>query len=67
MVEVEDIWLMHEKRDNFDYAVVYVKMRGIWYEAIREHIEGPFSHCISHHGLKALNMSDAPAWMNEGS
>jgi hypothetical protein len=53
-VPIKGIWLRREG----DYAVVYVEKDGVSYEAIREHVDGPFSHHISEHGLADLHKLD---------
>lgn len=53
-VPIKGIWLRREG----DYAVVYVEKDGKSYEAIREHIDGPFSHHISERGLAGLHKLD---------
>jgi len=65
-VSIEDIWLIHEGGENeTGYAVVYVRRDGVWYEAIREHLSGPFSHCISSHGLVDSLCCKPAAWLNK--
>jgi hypothetical protein len=50
-VLIQGIWLMRKG----DYAVVLVEFPdGRQVEAIREHIDGPFSHFIHDHGLENL-------------
>lgn len=50
-VPVQGIWLCREG----DYAVVLVEYPdGRQFEAIREHVDGQFSHFIHDHGLAAL-------------
>lgn len=54
-VPVMGIWLRREGDD----VIVYVeKEDGKRYEAIREHVHGPFSHHISEHGLAGLAKLD---------
>lgn len=60
LVPIKGIWLRREG----DYAIVYVeKADGKSYEAIREHIDGPFSHHITEHGLAGLTKLD---WLQPG-
>ncbi len=55
LVPIKGIWLRREG----DYAVVYIeKADGKSYEAIREHVEGSFSHHISEWGLAGLTKLD---------
>ncbi len=54
-IEVQDIHLVREGEEGEGDAVVYVKMKGKWYEAIRERIGGNFSHFISAYGLASLD------------
>lgn len=62
---VQNIWLMHERKNGFEYAVVYVQREGVWYEAIRELLDGPFSHCISSYGLLDDRCCAPAPWLNE--
>ena len=55
LVPIKGIWLRREG----DYAVVYVeKEDGKSYEAIREFVDGQFSHHITEHGLAGLTKLD---------
>jgi hypothetical protein len=47
-VPIEGVWLVREG----DYAVVKVEIRGQWYEVIREHAEGNFSHITEPAGIR---------------
>lgn len=49
-VGVGGVWLM---RDG-DHVLVLVERDGTYYEAIREHHETNFSHCISAEGIRGL-------------
>lgn len=63
-VAVQDIWLMREGGENdLAHTVVYVKMEGVWYEAIRELADSNFSHCISAYGLTSGHLASA-SWLN---
>lgn len=47
-IEIKGIWLLREG----DYAVVKVWMPdGSYKEVIREHLDGPFSHCVHAGGI----------------
>jgi hypothetical protein len=48
-VPVEGVWLVREGA----YAVVKVEIRGQWYEIIREHAEGNFSHITEPGGIRS--------------
>lgn len=49
--QVNGIWL---RREGDDAVVTATDIYGREVELIREHIEGPFSHHISEHGIKQL-------------
>lgn len=50
-MEVKEIHLVREG----DHAVVkFLGSDGVLRECIREHVEGPFSHCVSESGLQAI-------------
>jgi len=54
-VGVESISLVRKG----DYAVVEVQVRGKYFEVMREHIEGNFSHNVSAGGIR-LRLDEAP-------
>jgi len=57
-IEVKGIWLVREG----DHAVVKVWMPdGTYREVIREHIDGPFSHCVHAGGIAKADVAQRSA------
>lgn len=64
-VLVEDIWLIREGGESeTGYAVVYVKIGGVWRKAISELMSGSFSHNITSYGLADEQCCPPVEWMN---
>ena len=57
MMEITGIWLRREG----DRACVLFEHDGKWYRAIREHIDGPFSHIIEELGIANCALDEVTA------
>lgn len=55
MREIQDIWVTKENEEGDEAdIVVYVKLSGVWYEAIRERMDVNVSHYSSGQDLLLL-------------
>ncbi len=59
-MNVTGIHLLNESRDGRAWVVVRVEIDGVWREAMREPIDGVFSHIIEESGLRFLASHNCP-------